>query len=468
MGSSTKQTNRVAKPSTNGPAKHDHPTRPEPAADKSSPAAKTAPAKSAADAPAAGLWKFPPEKRETHELKALTFDKRLQHRGSTTDPETVESYAEIAKERKKDNPEIVNGGFPPLKAVSDGKTVWVYNGFQRGAAFEKAGIKSVEIDVVPGTFEDALFLSLSANGDNALQRSKADKRRSVCALLDNPTALKKVLDTAEGNGGVHRVMAAACAVSRALVENVLTDRGLQARGNKLTKKSAKPESPAQIPGTVDAEQEPAGGPGEATAPGTVTADPAAQKAANDKAWADMMARQYTQRMEDATRLARKFATSVASLLGDATHGATVARVMAEHGYPVDPKMTQTFLPGSEESPYIAIMEYWPLAQKLGEMFLDMRRTCEGAKNPAPWENPTPVAQSKTLDVPGTTEKPADGAATTTMIDASPTAEVAGKTGSADPSVVATKTGNSKRPKPAAEPKPEAKPEPQTAGEAPQG
>lgn len=383
-------TNRIAavKPAANGSAKERHgPTREELGAPPKGKAPAPAAPKGKGKAKEGGaidparLWKFPAAKTLTAPLDTLEFDRNLQHRVKLIDPETVTEYAELMKSR----PTEPNGGFPALDAVTDGKTTWVYNGFQRGAAMKEAGIDTATLSVVKGTYDDAVFLSLGANSTNALQRTRADRLRTVFALLDSPDALKRAVDKAEGNGGVHRVIAAACGVSRSTVADAFEQRGLSASGNKIVKRRAKRDdevTPA-IPGTVAAD--PTLRPDATPAPAPAAApDPAAQKAANDKAWADLMNRQFAARMDDAARLSRKLATAVAALLGDPQHGQTVAKVMSDHGYAVDGKMMASFA-NKEESPYLAVMEHWRLARQLGEMFLDMRRTCEGANNPAPWE-----------------------------------------------------------------------------------
>jgi hypothetical protein len=377
-------TNRISavKATTNGKERHG-PTREElgaPPKAKENPKGKDKP-KGDGAIDAARLWKFPAPKAVTVPLDTLEFDRNLQHRVKLIEPETVTEYAEIMKSR----PTQPNGGFPALDAVTDGKTTWVYNGFQRGAALKEAGIDTAVVNVVKGTYDDAVFLSLGANSTNALQRSRADRLRTVFALLDSPDAIKRVVDKAEGNGGVHRVIAAACGVSRSTVADAFEQRGLSASGNKIVKRRTKRDdevTPA-IPGTVAAD--PALKPDATPAPAqTAAPTPEAQKAANDKAWAELMARQFAARMDDAARLSRKMATAVAALLGDPQHGQTVAKVMAKHGFAVDPKMMESFT-NKEDSPYLAVMEHWKLARNLGEMFLDMRRTCEGANNPAPWE-----------------------------------------------------------------------------------
>ena len=73
--------------------------------------------------------------------------------------------------------------FPPLRAMFDGTTYWLYDGFHRYFAAHDRGFKDIEVDYKPGTQEDAQDLALGANDDHGLQRNNATKRKSVEAAL---------------------------------------------------------------------------------------------------------------------------------------------------------------------------------------------------------------------------------------------------------------------------------------------
>lgn len=359
----------------------------------------------------ASIWKFPAATVRTVPVASLTFDKRLQHRGKITDPDTVADYAERMRETRKDDPESPNGGAPNLKAVTDGTNTWVYDGFQRGAALTEAKIEEARLDVTPGTFEDALFLSLSSNAEHGLSRNRDDKRRSVWSLIDNPEAMKFVSDKADGNGGLHRVIAAACGVSRGTVEKALTARGLRVSGLKITKRPEGKEENPVIPGTTAADDALKTDPDART---SAAPDPQAQKRANDAAFAEMRQRKTGDNVSDGSRHCRKMATTVAAALGDVNHAAKLIELSEKHGFPIDRKILASFQ-DKEAAPYLDILECWPLVAKLAEMFLEMRRTVEGAATPAPWETKT---------IPGTTTEPPKDAPATTTIDAPTTPEVA--------------------------------------------
>lgn len=340
----------------------------EPVADRPSPdeaQAKKKPKPEKVLTPGA-IWKTPPAKTVTIPLEQLTFDPRLQHRASLTDEDTVEYYSELITEGKK---------LKSLKAVSDGKTTWVYDGFQRGAALSDAGETAAEVEVTKGDFTDALYLSLSSNGDHGLHRNEGDKRRAVFAILDTPEILEPLLAKAEGNGGVHRVFAAACEVSRGLVQNAFDERGIQARGNKLVKKKPKPESPPTNNGKAShARPETLPIPGlEPDAPHPAAesgpVDPEAQRRANDAAFAQLCAKNYADRCADAVKKSRQLGAAVAALLADEKYRTIVMIGLAEAGFPVDQKQVERYT--TDYQPYLEIFENWPTIHKLSEAFREI-------------------------------------------------------------------------------------------------
>jgi hypothetical protein len=109
-------------------------------------------------------------KRMTIHLNVLRLDGDTQPRVKGIDQAVVDEYADA-----------IDAGafFPPLKAVHDGKTYWLYSGFHRHAAYRKAGITDVEVEVVEGTQKDAQWLSLAENQSHGLRRTNPDKRRAV-------------------------------------------------------------------------------------------------------------------------------------------------------------------------------------------------------------------------------------------------------------------------------------------------
>jgi hypothetical protein len=172
-------------------------------------------------------------KREWVPLDRLVRDPGLQMRASLpdglTDPATVERYREAILEGEE---------FPPLEVVSDDKTYWLFDGFQRAAALELAGKGSADCLVFPGSRQDALLRAIAANARHGLTRTVNDCRRALTTLLDTPDLLQKVLAHAKDQGGVHLALAATCCISRGLVYRVLEERNLRVIGGKLVKKRA--------------------------------------------------------------------------------------------------------------------------------------------------------------------------------------------------------------------------------------
>ncbi len=172
-------------------------------------------------------------KREWIPLERLVREPGLQMRSALPDglthPATVERYYEAILESE---------AFPPLEVVSDGKTNWLFDGFQRAAALERAGKASAECLVYGGSRLDALLHAIAANARHGLTRTMGDCRRSLFALLDEPELLQRVLARATESGGIHRALAAACGVSKSLVNKVFEERNLRVVGGKLVKKRA--------------------------------------------------------------------------------------------------------------------------------------------------------------------------------------------------------------------------------------
>jgi len=175
-------------------------------------------------------------KREWVPLDRLVRDPGLQMRASLpdglTDPFTVERYREAILEGEE---------FPPVEAVSDDKTFWLFDGFQRAAAMDLAGKGSVECLVFSGSRPDALLRAIAANARHGLTRSVNDCRRALSTLIDTQDLLQKVLAHAKDQGGVHLALAATCCISKGLVYKVLEERSLRVMGGKLVKKRGLPE-----------------------------------------------------------------------------------------------------------------------------------------------------------------------------------------------------------------------------------
>ncbi len=74
---------------------------------------------------------------------------------------------------------------PPLTVFFDGTDYWLVDGFHRYNAYAKLGRMEIDADVREGTQRDAVLYSVGANAAHGLQRTNADKRRSVETLLND-------------------------------------------------------------------------------------------------------------------------------------------------------------------------------------------------------------------------------------------------------------------------------------------
>lgn len=96
--------------------------------------------------------------------------------------ETVEDYAEQM--------ELAGGWgpYPPIEVVYDGETYYLTDGFHRTSAARRHFNEDFEVPaiVTPGTYKDALMAAARANDKNGLQRSRADKRRAVTRIMQEP------------------------------------------------------------------------------------------------------------------------------------------------------------------------------------------------------------------------------------------------------------------------------------------
>jgi hypothetical protein len=162
-------------------------------------------------------------------LEMLTFDRRLQMRdvrGEGGEPSLHdEAWVERLLELRQEKVEL-----EPLEAVEDASgehpVLWVFRGFHRGEARRRNGERSVEVLIYPGTFDDALFWSLSENGRQPLPRTDRDCRKAFDRLLDTPSLLGRVYAAAQDEGGVYRALGAAAGLSGGAVHKYLRLRGL--------------------------------------------------------------------------------------------------------------------------------------------------------------------------------------------------------------------------------------------------
>jgi len=92
------------------------------------------------------------------------------------DENVIAEYADRMKE---------GDSFPPVVVFHDGLDYCLADGFHRFFAAKKAGSPGILCDVRQGTLRDAILFSFGANGKHGLQRTAADKRKAVTAMLED-------------------------------------------------------------------------------------------------------------------------------------------------------------------------------------------------------------------------------------------------------------------------------------------
>ena len=98
--------------------------------------------------------------------------------------------ARLNKERVAEYADNLQAGavFPPIEVCYDGKDYWLWDGFHRVHACLAAKLDEVDANVIPGTQQDAQWLSYGANKAHGLFRSNGDKQRAVKAAMSHPKA----------------------------------------------------------------------------------------------------------------------------------------------------------------------------------------------------------------------------------------------------------------------------------------
>jgi hypothetical protein len=91
---------------------------------------------------------------------------------------------------------------PPLKAVLDGESLWLYDGFHRRLAYLDLKREEVAVEVTYGTLREAILLGVRANSDHGLNRDAETKRRAVLTLLHDEEWSKMSINALAEAAGV--------------------------------------------------------------------------------------------------------------------------------------------------------------------------------------------------------------------------------------------------------------------------
>jgi hypothetical protein len=115
--------------------------------------------------------------QETLRLEQIKILPQLQPRANLS-TERVAQYAEALESGES---------FPPLVCWTDGKTIWLSQGFHRSAACAAVGQEEVEAIVHKGTFQDAQWDAAGSNVEHdktGIPRRPGDKRRAIEIALE--------------------------------------------------------------------------------------------------------------------------------------------------------------------------------------------------------------------------------------------------------------------------------------------
>ena len=149
----------------------------------------------------------------------------IRRDGGTQSREKLDlSHVATLKEAIEDGAEL-----DPVIVFYDGESYWLADGFHRCKASLESGLEDIQVIIHQGTRRDAVLYSVGANAEHKAvkPRSRADKRRAVMMLLNDP----------EWNKWSNREIARQCKVTHSFVNglrknltgNVSTDKDSQLR-----------------------------------------------------------------------------------------------------------------------------------------------------------------------------------------------------------------------------------------------
>lgn len=139
------------------------------------------------------------------------------------DESIVEEYKEAYLDKAK---------FPPITVYADPdlNQYWIADGFHRLEAAKRAGLTTIDAEVIDGDKLDAVICALSANTTHGMRRTNADKRH--CVMV----ALKFFPDWSD------RATASKCGVTHPFVANVRAELSKQEEVETVTTANKKQDS----------------------------------------------------------------------------------------------------------------------------------------------------------------------------------------------------------------------------------
>jgi len=182
----------------------------------------------------------PKPKRQVIPLDRLRFDARHQMRSlvaadGTRCPYDAKYVQELIEAREN------GAAFPPLEVVEEenykGKkysAFWVFDGFSRGAMYQKLELPSTDCMVYPGTWLDAKRWALRANDSHGRGRLPEDCMRVFEQFITDDVIREDVLSGAKSEGGIYRAIQLATGLSAGAVGKYLPEFGWRVNriGNK--------------------------------------------------------------------------------------------------------------------------------------------------------------------------------------------------------------------------------------------
>lgn len=330
--------------------------------------AKTAPKKAkkakAADRPASTEAKIHPsiESIPTGEvvrmaLKSLVFDPALQQRCDHNNQDAVERYTAIEKETPDGDP------MPYIRAVRErhekGETFYVFDGFTRGAARKAAGKKDILVEIIDGTYQDALYFSLRSNSTHGLTRTPRDLRKAFDTVVKNPELLSRVTAQSANVGGMNRALALTCGISKGTVAQILLERNLYI--DKKTGQIASKPKPKDTPATPEE-------PGSTTTTPETDSSPTTQKPAeqtfsptqygSNRAGVDIL-----DNLKELSSLGRRAAVIIGVLATHKEHGEEFRHMLEDLGFPLAPAFMENSKKEDFQAPLEAL-EHWVPARQM--------------------------------------------------------------------------------------------------------
>lgn len=117
------------------------------------------------------------------------------------DPEQVALYAELM---------LAGVKFPAIRCRQEGKNkYWLWDGYHRLAAVRKAGFKDIEVWAEPGTLQQAIWDSYSANATCGFPRTTQQKQEAIIKALKHPRGQSQSTRDIAKHVGVHHSTVAA-------------------------------------------------------------------------------------------------------------------------------------------------------------------------------------------------------------------------------------------------------------------